>query len=531
MTPQRTFTQALLGILGIALMVVMVAIDQTVVSTALPTIVADLAGFNLYAWVATSYLLMSVITIPIFGRLGDYHGRKPLIIIAVIVFALASLLCAFAPSMLFLVLARALQGVGAGMLIGTAFASIPDLFPDPHVRVRWQVVVSSAFGVANAIGPSLGGFMTNAFGWRSVFYVNIPVALAGLFVVARFLPHVRHTQGGPRRIDWIGAALIAIALASLQLILQFVPKQGFTPAVGGLAVLCIASSAALIWQERRCEHPLLPIAMFSHPTVGGLALLALFTGFCMFTMLFYVPLMLQGGFGLSPADSGLLITPLVVCITFGSILNSRLVMRVPVPNVLLAAGFGLLAVSFAGVALVDADSPRAYIVTCMVLAGTGLGFLMPNLTLFAQEAVPRSELGIVTAMLQSVRMIGGMLGTASVGALVNELYEGGVRRAVEEANAQVFEPRLSDPQVLVNEEARQGFVDEVNGVGADGLALVDAARGALVSAIHWGLLGGVAAALTALWRLRSVPRIVIRRAAMTIRSDGKVTSGDQSDKE
>src|SRR4051812_38902243 len=168
MSEQRSFGQALLGILGIAFMVVMVAIDQTVVSTALPTIVADLAGFELYAWVATSYLLMSVITIPIFGRLGDYYGRKPLVMIAVVVFALASLLCAFANSMLFLVCARALQGIGAGMLIGTAFASIPDLFPDPHVRLRWQIVVSSSFGVANAIGPSLGGFMASAFGWRSV---------------------------------------------------------------------------------------------------------------------------------------------------------------------------------------------------------------------------------------------------------------------------------------------------------------------------------------------------------------------------
>jgi MFS family permease len=431
--------------------------------------------------------------------------------IAIVVFALASLLCSVANSMLFLVLARALQGVGAGMLIGTAFASIPDLFPDPYERLRWQIVITTSFGVANAVGPSLGGFMASSFGWRSVFYVNLPVALTGLLVVARFLPHVRHMERSPGRIDWLGALLIAIALASLQLILQFVPKYGFTPAVAVFLVVCVAASAALYRQERRCEHPLLPIAMFSHATVGGLAVLAFFTGFCMFTMLFYVPLMLQGGFGLSPHESGLLVTPLVVCITFGSILNGRLVTRIPVPNVMLAAGFGLLAMSFTGIAFVSADSPHAYIITFMVFAGVGLGFLMPNLTLFAQEAVPRSELGIVTAMLQSVRMIGGMLGTASVGAMVNELYEGGVHRAVENANAEAFEPRLSDPQVLVNEASRQSFVEETNGVGLDGLAIVDGARHALVDAIHWGLLVGAAGALTAVWRVRAVPKIVLRR--------------------
>jgi EmrB/QacA subfamily drug resistance transporter len=510
MSEQRSFGQALLGILGIAFMVVMVAIDQTVVSTALPTIVADLAGFELYAWVATSYLLMSVITIPIFGRLGDYYGRKPLVIIGIVVFALASLLCAFASSMLFLVFARALQGVGAGMLIGTAFASIPDLFPEPHVRLRWQVVVSSSFGIANAIGPSLGGFMASAFGWRSVFYVNLPVALTGLVIVARYLPHVRHTERGPGRIDWLGALLIAIVLAALQLVLQFVPKYGFTPTVAVCLLVCVVAAAALYWQERRSEHPLLPIAMFSHATVGGLAMLAFFTGFCMFTMLFYVPLMLQGGFGLTPRESGLLVTPLVVCITVGSIVNSRVVMRIPVPNVMLTAGFGLLAISYAGMAFVGRDSPPAVTVICMVLGGVGLGFLMPNLTLFAQEAVPRSELGIVTAMLQSVRLIGAMLGTASVGALVNELYEGGVHRAVAERNADTLEHRLADPQVLVNESSRQGFVEEANGIGLDGLALIASAREALVSAIHWGLLVGAGAALAALWRARAVPKIVLR---------------------
>ena len=156
----RSFRQSLFAMMGISSVVVMVAIDQTVVGTALPTIVAELKGFQYYAWVATAYLLTSVITVPVFGRLGDWFGRKPFVVAAIVLFTGASALCGLAGSMFELVAFRALQGIGGGMLVGTAFASIPDLFPDPVRRLRWQVLFSSAFGLANAIGPSLGGLLT-----------------------------------------------------------------------------------------------------------------------------------------------------------------------------------------------------------------------------------------------------------------------------------------------------------------------------------------------------------------------------------
>ncbi|HQT27198.1 MAG TPA: MFS transporter, partial [Burkholderiales bacterium] len=164
----QDFRGKLLSMLGLCFVLVMVALDQTVIGTALPTIASDLNGFDLYAWVGTSYLLTSVIALPIFGKLGDEHGRKPFVVVAIILFTLASMLCGASFSMLQLVLSRALQGIAGGMLITTSFASVPDLFPDARERLRWQVLFSTAFGIANAIGPSLGGYLTQYWGWRYV---------------------------------------------------------------------------------------------------------------------------------------------------------------------------------------------------------------------------------------------------------------------------------------------------------------------------------------------------------------------------
>src|SRR3954452_1090829 len=186
--PDRTtrvlpFRESLLAMIGISLVNMLVALDQTVVSTALPSIVSDLKGFEYYAWIVTSYLLASVVTVPVFGRLGDFFGRKPFVIAAISTFTLASVLCGFAQSMQFLIVMRALQGVGAGMMVGTAFAAIPDLFPDPHSRVRWQVVMAAAYGIGTAAGPSLGGWMSEHLGWRSTFLINLPVGAAALYFI------------------------------------------------------------------------------------------------------------------------------------------------------------------------------------------------------------------------------------------------------------------------------------------------------------------------------------------------------------
>jgi len=501
------FRQSLLAMLGMCLVMMMVAIDQTVVGTALPTIVAELRGFDLYAWVATSYLLASVITVPIFGRLGDYYGRKPFVLAAIGLFTLASLLCGAAQSMLGLAIARGLQGIGGGMLVGTGFACIPDLFPEPRVRLRWQIMFSSAFGIANAVGPSLGGILTEHYGWRSVFYVNLPIGLLGACFVILYLPRLRHQAQGKVRLDWPGALLIALALGALQLMVELLPRGGFSPALAGLGLASAAAFAGLYYWERRCPQPLLPPAMFRNPALSTLFLLALLVGMVLFSLLFYVPLLLQGGFGMSPQQAGLLITPLVVCITVGSIVNGRIITRIDRPNAMFYVGFALLSLACLAIVTLHAGTPHAWIAACMLVAGLGLGFVMPNLTVFAQQAAGRAQLGIATAMLQSLRMVGGMIGTAVVGTMVNHRYASGVAATLQAGDAGQWLSRLDDPQILVDPQAHAQLLASAAQQGQNGALLIESARSALVGAIHSGQLVALAIAVLALWCVRRLPPI------------------------
>jgi len=502
------FRESLLATLGICFVIMLVALDQTIVGTALPTIVAELKGFDLYAWVATSYLLTSVITVPIFGRLGDYFGRKPFVIASIIVFVGASALCGMADSMLFLVLARGLQGIGGGMLVGTCFASIADLFPDPRVRLRWQIILSAAFGIATAVGPTLGGVLTEGLGWRWVFYCNLPIGVVSLFFVWRFVPHIRHMKHqGKMRLDWPGALLISLSLGSLQLLVEMMPKRGLTTGMVVLLACSIIAFVALWKWERRAAQPILPFEMFRDPALASLFSLSVLAGFAMFSLLMYAPLLFQGGFGMSPREAGLLITPLVACITVASIVNGRIITRIPNPNMMMTVGFVLVALSCMGVVLCDRGTGRGFMLATMLAGGFGLGLVLPNLTVFAQQAASREHLGIATALLQSLRMIGGMLGTAVTGTLVGQMYGNGVQKALESDHAAQWLKDFSDPEVLVNHDIQSVLLGQLMQAGHNGSALLDAARDALVSAIHMGIAIAVLASLAGLWMVRRVPQI------------------------
>ena len=504
---QRSVRETVLAMLGLCFVLIMVALDQTVIGTALPTVVAELHGFGLYAWVGTAYLLTSVITVPIFGKLGDEHGRRPFVMAAIVLFTLASMLCGLAQSMVQLVLARGLQGVGGGMLVATTFACIPDMFPVAKERLRWQIMFSTSFGLANAFGPSLGGYLAEYWGWRWVFFVNLPVGILSLLFVWRFLPHIRHSDGPPARLDWWGALLVALTLGSLQLGVEWLHEHKPVGLLAAVAVTGLACGAALIWWERRAPNPVLPLDMFKHPSLGPLFAVATLMGFCMFGVIYYTPLMFQGGLGLSPNEAGLLVTPLAVSITLGSIANGRVATRVSSPNLMLYVGLALFAICAFGLAHITRATPHSLIVVIMAVGGLGLGIVLPCLTLFTQASAPRTQLGVATALLQSTRMVGGMLGTALIGTLVSHRYAQGVEAMLAERHAPGLSNWLGDPQILVNAEMASRFEAVAAGAGQDAAALIGQAREQLVDAVH--LTHGLVLVLLVLGvaLVRRVPRV------------------------
>ncbi|MDQ7976239.1 MFS transporter [Paraburkholderia sp. SARCC-3016] len=502
------FRESLLAMLGIAFVAMLVALDQTIVGTALPRIVADLKGFDLYAWVATSYMLASVITIPIFGRLGDLFGRKPFLIAAISLFTGASVLCGIASNMLFLVIARGLQGIGGGILIGTVFATVADLFPDPKLRLRWLVFVTSAFGLANVVGPSLGGMLTQSASWRFVFFVNVPVGVASLLFVLRFVPPLRHLRkAGPVQLDWLGAFVVAATFGALQLLIELLPKEGVSTMTIVLMLVTVACGSTLWFWERRMGYPVVPIDMLLDRRLAALFAMSTLGGFALFSMVFYVPLLFQGGFGMSPHESGMLITPLLLGTSVGSVLNNRLVTRIPRANTLMYIGFALFAASCLALVAITGHQPHYVWMLCMALSGLGLGLVATNLTICSQQLVAREHIGAVTALLQSLRIFGGMLGTAMTGALLSHLYVRGVHRSLDSYQATQWLQSFASPDLRVDHSQQAALIEHLIMAGHVGGPMMQAARLALIDSIHLGLALAAAAALIGLCLAWFVPAV------------------------
>lgn len=507
----RSTLASFLAMLGICFVIMMVALDQTVIATALPEIATEFHGFDLYAWVTTAYLLTSVITVPIFGSLGDYFGRRPFLILSCFLFTASSVFCGMASSMEMLIISRAVQGVAGGMLIGTGFASVADLFPDVRVRLKWQVMISISFGLSNIIGPSLGGFITEAWGWRWIFLINLPVGLLSFIFVWRYVPHIRHqAKQAHFHMDWLGILFIVLALGSLQLGVEMLPKHGLSFNVIGLLILSAVSFYCLWLCEKRAEQPIMPMAIMRHKTMNYLFLFSVMLGFVLFALLMYAPLLFQGGLSLTPREAGLLITPLVVSITFASVFNNQIVTRLPKPNNMLYIGFMMVALCCLGMMLVQSSSSHFYIVCVMLIGGLGMGFIMPNLTIFTQQVAPKEYIGVATGLIQSYRMVGGMLGAALCGVIVTGMYTSQVTSLLVKEQAMGWYNQLINPAIFMDQSEQISVITQMKIAGKEGDVLFEAVRSALINALHSGFALILIISLIGFLLVRFIPYIELK---------------------
>jgi len=406
---------------GVAAALIVAAFDSTIVSTSMPRVAQELDGKALYAWVGTGYFLASAITILIFGRLGDLYGRKPMMLASLAIVGIGSVLAGLSQNMGQLIGFRVLQGLGGGMMIATTFAAPADLFPDPRVRVRWMVISSAAYAFASGIGPMLGGAVTQALGWRAAFFITPLAAVAAFYMTWKYFPRLRPQHAEGKRIDWLGSILLTLGvgapLAGIELLIAEGAAAHRTLALV-LIVVGVVAGGLLVPVERRVAMPIFPLRILRTRESRLLNLAGLIVGGIMFVLIFYMPLMLQDTFGYSPSHSGLLMTPLVAAMPIGSILNARLIPRQTNPERLMILGSILLGVGCLLTLTFVAESPTWWVLLVLTISGLGLGFLLPNFTLFMQMLAEQRDVGAASALIQTTRSLGSALGTAIVGIVI-----------------------------------------------------------------------------------------------------------------
>ncbi len=404
-------------VLGAILLALLLgALDQTIVGTALPRIVTDLNGNDLYTWAVTIYLLTSTISVPFYGKLSDFFGRKPLLLFGITVFLVGSALSGLSQTMEQLILFRGIQGVGAGSLFPISLAVIGDLFT-PAERGKYQGLFGAVFGLSALVGPALGGFITDNISWHWIFYINLPLGLISLAVVARVLPSIRRPHGG-LNLDWPGGLLFVAGMIPFLIGLTNAQSADWTePQVGGLIALGLALLAVFLVVETRVKEPILPLALWRDLTYAGSMVATFFASFGFFAAIIFLPRYYQVVLGESATVSGYALIPLLVGVIASSIVSGQIVARTGRYKVLLLGAITLLGIGSFLFTNLGAATATPTIWLWQAVLGIGIGPTLAVFTIVIQNAVPFSQLGVATSNLTFFRQIGGTVGLSVAGSL------------------------------------------------------------------------------------------------------------------
>lgn len=402
---------------GLLLAMLLASLDQTIVATALPTIVGELGGLDQLSWVVTAYLLAATVSMALWGRISDLYGRKRLFQAAIVIFLAGSALSGVAQSIGELIGFRALQGLGAGGLMTLAMAIVADIIA-PRERGRYQGYIQMVFVLASVAGPLLGGLFVDHLSWRWVFYVNLPIGAVALAVISTTL-HLPAGADGQRRIDYLGAALLGAGLTCVLLLTTWGGQQYAwdSAEIVGLGAAAVVLLLGFVAQERRTPEPILPLRLFSEPVFNVVSLVLLLATCAFFAVIVFIPLFLQAVTGASATGSGLLLLPLLLAATTSTAVSGRLISRTGRYKVFPAAGLALMAVGLFLLSRMDAATSRATASAFLIVFGLGFGMVSQVLTLAIQNAVERRDLGIATASANLFRALGGSVGVAVFGAI------------------------------------------------------------------------------------------------------------------
>ena len=510
--------QLIITLIGVMLAMFIGALDQTIVSTAMPRIVSDLGGFSQYTWITTIYIITSAIALPITGKLTDMFGRKYFYIAGLIIFSLASLACGFSNSMTALIIWRGIQGIGGGMIMANSFTVIGDLFP-PAERGKFMGYISATFAASSIIGPVLGGYITDAISWHWVFFVNIPIGILIILLLAFYFPDIK-PDTSKHRIDYPGVTTLILTVVSIMLALSWGGAQypwDSLPIIG-LFVFSAVILLLFIFIESRVEEPILPLGLFNNQIVAISIIVAFLSSFVMFANATFIPLFFQGVLGATATASGTLLIPMTLGSTFGSFLSGQLLTRAGGHYRLQAlVGLGIMTIGVWFLPRMNLQTSDTQAVVEMVVTGFGLGITMPIFAITVQNAVSYNMLGVATSSVPFFRSLGGSVGLAIFGSVLNNRFAsqflGSIPPVVKTTiPAEQLSSLAYNPQALVSVQAQAQLRDTFNVFGSQGQSLYDqmlqALRQSLSSAIDRvfliALFAGIASFIICIF-LKEIP--------------------------
>ena len=427
--PAYTHQQIVRVITGIMLCILLAALDQTVVIPAVPAIAADLGAFGHLSWIVTAYLLTSTALTPIIAKLSDTYGRRAMLLPSLVVFILASLACGFAQSLPQLIAARALQGAGGAGLMSMAQAAVADVV-SPRERGRYQGYIASMWGVASIAGPVVGGWVTDHLSWRWIFWANLPLGLAAMWLCNRGL-RVIVTERRPARIDALGAVFLAGGVTALLLTLTWGGVEfpwASTPVITA-AILGVVLLTLLARHERRAPDPILPPRLFADSAFLRGVCIAFLSSLGLFGATFLLPLFFQLSLGANASQSGLLVVPFLAATVVGAMLSGQAARRLGRTRGIILAGVGATVLAFALLAAMAGRAPLWAVLPCTFLLGVGIGGTMPSVLMQVQNAAPYRDVGAATGSLLFLRSLGGAFGSTLVGSLLAMRFAAGLRAA------------------------------------------------------------------------------------------------------
>lgn len=492
LTNQITGTKRWWALGSVMLTMLFSSLDQTIVSTAMPTVIGELKGFSIYAWVFTAYMMASAVTVPIYGKLSDIFGRKPFYVFGLAMFMIGSIISGQAHTMMELIIARGIQGIGGGAMLSMPQATIGDIF-NPKERGRWMGLIMSIFGLASIFGPFLGGWITDTIGWRWIFYINLPVGIIALISVLYALPNVRTDH--KVALDWSGSLLLIAGL--IPILLAFTWAGNNYPwgswQILGLFGLGLVFVILFVINENHVPEPVINAHLFTNPIFSLSLTIGLLVAMGFFGAVMFLPLFVQAVVGLSPQNSGVVLTPMMLSFIVGSVVGGQLMSRTGKYKLQALIGAALMIVGGFLLHAMGTATKWPQVVINMVVMGLGVGTVMPMLNVIVQNAFPYKIMGVVNSTQQFVRSLGGVIAAPILGTVLTEGFKSQLAANMPAQLQQLMNKipagqrgAFNDPQNLTSPQAQEAIKSLFQQFGTAGAKLYNEFIAAVKSSLTYG---------------------------------------------